>query len=306
MFNSDGAISVADLLDRMNERQDLSEIEPDEEEEIVLGGATEHKAVAANDDKKRQRVLDWFRHLEYRAKVFSNIYPFEILGEGEIKVIYRKRLTLLRKLYVFLLVSSNLGYIEKRFWPKLTSCFEFLSAAALKSYLPGNAKVYVFGKNIMNRRRRYSGLLWHKLDTLRKDLKETLKVSPEDFEPRDSGDNGLDVVGWVPFQDKASGFLIILAQCACTPEWVNKQHATSYNDWSNMMSFTAYPNNMVFIPFCFRNSFGHWYRKARISKNILIDRLRLTCLLEDKRSTLKNILPFDILDQIISHREDLF
>ena len=53
---------------------------------------------------------------------------------------------------------------------------------------------------------------------------------------------------------KQQDILTILGQCACTEDWVSKQHSSSYAAWNGKLSFTSLPCNMIFIPFCFRDS----------------------------------------------------
>ena len=112
------------------------------------------------------------------------------------------------------------------------------------------------------------------------DLCEKVVADPDDYSPMDTGDGGLDVVGWTSLDDSVPSNLIVLGQCACTPNWFNKQSSSSYGAWSNKIAFVAPPSNMCFIPFFFRRADGTWHKVKDIHSSILIDRLRLVTLLQ--------------------------
>jgi hypothetical protein len=257
---------------------------------------------ALRNDKMALTVDDWFRHLQYRNGVFKDFYPFFLSENGNALSCY-KRMTLKHKLYVFFLLSSNLGYINRRHRNAFAFSFEMASSAALQSYLPKEAKVYVFGKNSLNVGR-YSGKLWYKIRKLAQDLSERVVCKENEFDPTDTGDNGLDVVGWVPFGDSARGFLTVFGQCACTLEWVDKQHSSSESSWADVITLKAQVNNLIFIPYCFRDATGAWHRERDIKKSILIDRQRMVHLLRKKYTLLRD-MPYSLVDQALAQTEPI-
>jgi hypothetical protein len=174
-----------------------------------------------------------------------------------------------------------------------------------QNYLPSNAKVYVFGKNRYNQGR-YTGKLWYKINKLAEDIGEGVRANEDNFSPYNTGDHGLDIVGWIPFDKNTPGFITVFGQCACTPKWVDKQHETKSDRWTPVISFTAYPNNMIFIPYCFRNEFGKWHNKTCIHKSIVIDRLRFNKLLAKKEKQVHLALPHDFINPFLEQHEELF
>ena len=105
LVNIDNTISKADLMSRIPKRMDdLHEGNGDDEADVDPDAAP---SPAERDDRWQQRIDDWFKHLAYRHQVFGEAYPF-ILGTNELA--RRSRLNMRSRLYISLLLSSNLGY----------------------------------------------------------------------------------------------------------------------------------------------------------------------------------------------------
>ena len=298
LVNLDRAVSELDVIDRIEDRRDLGEGVDD------AGDRSErHTSRTGYEDRTILYVSDCFSLLRYRYYAFKDFYPF-FLSKGGDTLLRRKKLTLKQKLYVFFLLSANLKHVSKQYIPIFTASFEIASAEALHSYLPRGAKVFLFGKNPLNMGR-YSGKLWYKIQVLAQDIRESVVADEGEFEPNDTGDNGLDIVGWVPFGDPADKFLIVFGQCACTLDWVVKQHSSGEAAWSGVISSKTPRNNVSFVPFCLRDLGGGWYRSRDAQGTILIDRLRLVRLLEGKYRSLKE-LPYDLVDEAVEQSESLF
>jgi hypothetical protein len=122
----------------------------------------------------------------------------------------------------------------------------------------------------------------------------------------DMGDGGLDIVGWKRPGDDNKSFLLMFGQCACTlEEWEEKQHSSSAVTWRSYLTLKAPPSNVTFVPFFYRNSTGDWHADHKIHESILIDRQRLIHLLGTGYEELKDILPYDIVDELIATHENL-
>jgi hypothetical protein len=310
LTNKDRRISKADALDFIRERiKDLKEGQLEgsaaEEEEIKeemeiedttdddedIDEETFEPAIA--DDKWDTRGNDWFSHLEYRAGAFAEFYPFRVIKGGTVLVLTgsKDRMSLQRKLYIFLLLASNLRYFSEADRTAIASIFEIASFHALQTYLPSGGRVHMFGKHGLNRSGRYSsGTLWQKLNRMADDIRAKVICEKSDFKPTNTGDAGLDLLAWLPLEEDSSlrrGFIIVFGQCACTHGWVEKQFETSYDIWKDFMSFTIYPVRLTFIPYCFRKSSGVWHDYTKIHATVVVDRLRLISLLRGKQNTLR-------------------
>jgi hypothetical protein len=247
---------------------------------------------------------DVFRHLRYRRAAFGESYPFQVSGEGDI-LKRQAELTEAQRLYVFLLLASSLRNIDKKAQSVFTSGFELACAEALASHLPPGSQVRIFGKNPMKPAGPYSCRLRERVRLLARELLDDFVGRDEDFHPKDTGDNGLDLVAWIPFSDGASGFLRIFGQCACSPDdWKVKQDSCDARNWRNFIKFSTTPVVMTFIPFCFRGANGRWYQSADIHDSVLMDRLRLLSLLADRADGLA-FLPKDVLARILSEPSGL-
>lgn len=322
LTSKDKRVSRADVTDLVRERKrDLNEGKPlegteaDEEEmddeireELSIEDETEDIDEAEIEpamatDKWAEKVGDWFSDLEYRAGAFSEFYPFKVIKGGSVLTVNgaTAKPNLTRRVYIFLLLASNLRYFSKTEQTQIAAAFEVLSFYALKSYLPSKSTLYMFGKHPLNIGGRYStGTLWERLNRLAKDLREDVICQKVNFKPSNSGDAGLDLVGWVPLDQPIvrRGFFLIFGQCACTPKWVSKQYETHYDTWKNYMSFTAYPARLTFIPYCFRKTSGAWYDHTKISMAVLVDRLRLIDLLRGNQSELGKYITNHVEDAL--------
>ncbi len=301
LTNSDLAVSKSDLQTYVRKRSDLRKGLEDYGDE--LGPETGLNKLPI-DIKKAAQAEDLFKHLGYRASAFADFYPFTLSNHGDI-LLRRPHLTKKHKLYLFFLLSSNLKHIsDKRHRNRFTDAFEIASLVALKGYLPQTAEVYLFGTNSLKKKKeRYAVLLLERIKRLAADLKEDFIGDESDFAANNNGDNGLDVVGWIPMGDDVGGFIIVFGQCSCSDEeWPKKQASSSPAHWRKTIKFLAPPNNMIFIPFCYRRDKGEWHREITIDDTIVIDRLRLVKLLETSYHSLKN-LPFELINRALDQRE---
>lgn len=309
LLNEDRQISREDVLSRIRDRRDLgeglddSEADPDVVTPVEAAGRVDITA-AEEKDVHELRAASFFRHLQYREGVFGSFYPFKLSEEGD--VLYAKeRLSLRHRFYVFLLISSNLRYVVNTQWNTLTSSFESVSREALRKLMPETAQVHIFGKNIL-RHGRYRGNKWRKINRLKDDLYEELKVKEHHYDSYDLGDQGLDLVAWVPFGDSINGILIAFAQCACTAsEWSRKQSSSSALAWNSTLTFMVFPTNFAFIPICFRDGSGNWHQPQKIHGSVVVDRVRLIYLLKDSYELFRTEPSREIVDRILKKREAL-
>ena len=273
----EGMLTAPDLSTEVEKRADSLHVEAEDDVEPGLGGVeslkTPFKSDAEFSDAVTQRASDTFALLAARAAEYGDQYPFELDDAG-------RRLTLRnlqpnRGLYLFLLTCSTFRYLDDAATQTdLAGRFEWLSLQALRAQLPARAEVHLFGANPQPGAR-YDVGLRDRVRRLGGDIREELLIDVDREFPSDSGDNGLDLVGWLDQPDASPGLAISFGQCACTPQWVSKQHSSSHAAWNPAFRFTVPPANFCFIPFDFRGTDGDWYLRTSIQGSVVIDRRRL-------------------------------
>ena len=149
---------------------------------------------AGENDKNEKWINSIFQILNEREYLYAADYPFEILGNNQIKLKDQAQLTDKNRLYIFLLLASSLN-VFGLFESELTSEFELVCFHTLAKYLPSHATVKSFGKNS-----EYTGTATEKITKLAIDLKVNID---DDFlnkiSPKGNQERGLDIIGWIPF-----------------------------------------------------------------------------------------------------------
>ncbi len=305
LANPDKMISKADFIRRIQRHtNDFSGPMDDPSIEQELYEDKQGKIDASEsglDDKWTIRTNDYFKFLSSRQKMFGNFYPFELSANKKI-LTTKDSFSDQQKLYLFLLFSSNLKYFDRSQRQTLTGSFEKLCVAATKSFFYGwNIHSFGVGAEMDSK---YKGTLWEKINSLSQDLCGKLICDEKDFPPQNSGDGGIDIVGWKNFEDFQDGFPIIFGQCACTKTWDIKQHSSNQERWGERIKTKAPPINLIYAPICFRKANGDWYRSDEIRKSILVDRLRLKEIFPDIE-TFQTCLSYEVVNELILLEESV-
>ncbi len=300
--NPDGETDVASMADRLREERDVRK-KTDLTENEDFEGLSAQAQWATESDKHTLRVKEWFQALAKRAELLSINYPFEI-NSANTKLQLRASLTDNHRLYVALLMMSNLHYFGQ-VEADLTSSFETLGVTVFSWLLPAHAQVHRFGKGRGNNGR-YQGHIWDKLQLLAKDLSCLTKCAKTEFAPNDTGEAGLDLVGWVPWEDKAPGRFLLFGQCACTPKWAAKQNEASASTWNSKLELVTNPLTVVLIPFFLRTTSGDWHRRTDFAGHLIIDRLRLLHTLAASATQLSKLPAFKHVESCLAEKESAY
>jgi hypothetical protein len=284
LFNNDTIISVSEMLDRLKD------------EGIIWQNENIENQADVNDNNE-VFVRNVFMLLDQRAISFQEDYPFQTIHE---RLRLKENLTEKQKLYIFLLLASNLN-LFKDFQADITSEFEKIAQEALKNYLPDFAVVKSFGKN--------SDFAGYACDKVR-ELASTMNLSVnEDYlETVSAGgtqDLGLDIVGWLPHKDNIGNYISVFGQCSCGKEWNKKLGETRrYNRFINV--YLSEILHSLFIPYSLidynRSAF---YEHHEFGEPILLfERKRILSLL-DNESILNDLKSKELVDKCISYSEDI-
>jgi hypothetical protein len=285
LFSNSNYISSSDLIDRFKDEGLISRKDHDAEQ-------------AEENDRHEQWVNQIFEIIIERKILFQDDYPFEILNNNKIKL-KTSALNNRHKIYLFLLLSSCL-YLFEIFTLELTKEFESVCYEALLKFLPTHATVKSFGKNSD-----YSGSAIQKINQLAIDLKikvnesSTSKISPVGNQER-----GLDIVGWISFQDSVANFLSIFCQCACGKEWYKKLHET--RRYENYYEFHRNkPVHVMFIPYALINhQHSDFHQADEITDTLLFERGRILNFIFDD-SFFNDLDSKIIVEKCIAYEEDI-
>jgi len=286
LLNNTDIVSLSDVYDRFLE-----------DEKIVEGG-TEESAEA--NDIWESRISEWFSLLANRANEFGDLYPF-IINENTVKL--KEIIDSPQNAYIFLLLSSNRKYIKDK--NLLTTDFEIISHTVLKNYLPHFAQIFQFGKSNISHDR-YTGHITNKIDMLADDLKCTTIYKPHFFSPTNTGDGGLDIVAWVPFESDINqcNIQVYLGQCATGKDWIDKQDDT-HKFPNKYINFDGHINYIMFIPYDGRDANRNFIEEAKMGDYLFFDRYRLLKILDDY-SLVESLPSFDeVVKKVIDFEEDI-
>ncbi len=210
-----------------------------------------------------------------RRRVVGVGYPIERDGQG-----FARNATWRQSLpYSFMLFASlNQAYRELNYAGAGTAnrpaeLFEFLTSAALERYL--DCKVIRFGAS----RRApmpaaFPAALRYSVGLLQE------AIGLQDVEEHNSGDDGLDLIGWRTFDDGRASQAVILAQCAIGTDWSFKRGDLSLSLWRRHIDWHSAPLKGFAVPF--HHQAGRAWRETATRAGIIFDRLRIAKLVTVK------------------------
>lgn len=278
IFSKNGEVSIGDIQDRFFGTKEYENASERDEDETLL--------------------IQIFLLLQERSILFGNAYPFSFDNDKTLLVV-KPVLDDKHKFYIYLLISCKLN-IFKTFKTELTDEFEFICKDALERYLPSYAIVKNFGRNSA-----YTGNAINRIKGLATDLNLTF----DDYElsqvsERNNQERGLDIVGWIPFEDKGMNLLIFLAQCACGKNFESKQHDT--RRFKNYLNFYKIdPIHVMFIPYSLINMRENkFYHSDLIEQDYLIFERKRIIELYDV-ANFKNLESFKVVESCLKYKTSI-
>lgn len=255
-------------------------------------GEPDENNSSEKNDANESFIDGIFALIEERRYLFGSLYPFDIEDEHTIRL--KNNLSMSQKLYLFLLFSSSLD-IFKSFNSEITTDFEVVSCEAIRSFLP-NAIVKSFGKTS-----EYQGTAKEKI----KKLADDIGLPTNDYEidnigERNNQERGLDIVSWLPFEDKGQNKIIFLCQCACGKKYEYKQHEIRRFE-NYYIYYKKKPLRTLFIPYALINpKDGKFFHSDFIEEEYLVfERLRIINLTKQKENILALLNSTCLLERCI-------
>jgi hypothetical protein len=178
-----------------------------------------------DDDEKNERISDgMMTEIGYRSQACPEGYPFRTDSTGSILVMHESASPKKKLLYLYLLLATRLrmsGQNSERIQAGIdgTQLMEELGVAVLRTYLGGKrAQAEVFGTA-------RQGGFKDKIGRFCASFGEGGNFRNVDTGAVHANDDGLDVVGWIPFTDKLPAKICVFGQCKTGTSWrdhVNK------------------------------------------------------------------------------------
>lgn len=246
-------------------------------------------------DKQKRIIREGLDNIKRRKIILGDKYPFEY-DEERLEIKIKTELSNIHYTYLVLLIASNLKYVISR-GGVFTSSFEKISLDVLRILFP-NATIKLFGSSnieaTINAEDKYTDTkLEDRIRHLALDICHRVQPEVGTLSPQNTGDGGLDIVGFVDMKDKRGSFPLIFAQCASSKEdWEQKQYSTSRNIWNNWINinYTSL-QNFIMVPFPYMNNSGEWLKSTAIIQNVLIDRIRIMNFLEEGTCSRLGVFP---------------
>lgn len=226
-----------------------------------------------------------------RTALYKDTYPFD----KDDDIIHLKiGLSVYQKVYIFLLLSSSLD-IFRSFNSELTTDFETLCCRTMQIFLP-NGVVRAFGKNS-----EYKGNAKEKIKKLAEDIGLSVNDEVDQIGSRNMQERGLDIVGWLPFDDNCANKIIFLGQCACGKNYEAKQHDT--RRFANYYQYhKTQPQHTLFVPYSLiKPNSRIFYHSDRVEQGVLLfERKRILGLLRNSNIALDTLQTKILIEKVTS------
>jgi hypothetical protein len=260
LFDNDHFFSIDDFYDLFIE----------ESQESVRGTADNSEA----QDHNYALFSQYFDLIRFRSGHGKELYPFSF-SDNAIELINDLNRTHL--FYIFLLISSNLAFVDRSERYYISHAFEDFCCQLLKSISPSDSVTDLFGTSRESESSKYRGPLKHRIIQLAESLRGiTTKSFDSDAKYNvPAGDGGLDIVSYHSLYDTNPFIPMAFAQCACSYEdWVEKQNSISIDIWRKRIEGLAPYIQFTFVPFYYRDAGGAFENSTSIL-SCLIDRYRI-------------------------------
>ena len=297
LVHPDREFSQTDLEAVANRRRDL-------QDENEFGDfdqdAYRRKKRGFNVEQRWQEIANFVRR---RQDDFGDSYPFYLSEDKDTIEVKQETFECQQVAYLGLLVASSLRLIKDNRRDEITRTFERFSYTIFSHLMPTGSVVkptWAQGGADVS----YQGSLYQKMLKIASDIRcEKPNIEQADYNSRNRGDGGIDILAWHPMADTRAGIPIAFAQCGCSPEdWRFKQSDCSWDRHHWKLPVIHPWANYYFMPLDLRRpEDGDWAYKNEIRTAIIVDRLRLLRLTSQYK--LYDQLPaMPFIDEVIALR----
>ena len=169
--------------------------------------------------------------------------------------------------------------------------------------MPGNSILKQYGKNSD-----YSGTAISKIKSLANDLgfssDDIDEYEISSISERNTQEKGLDIIGWIPFDDDCMNKFVILGQCACGKKWTDKYHETRrYEEY--LRFYKLRPCHSIFTSYSLINQAERKFHKSGdiLRDTLIFERKRILSLVDDE--LVDSLESKNLVDKCIEFEEDV-
>jgi hypothetical protein len=236
----------------------------DLERELRLRGA--HSG-PRQDDLIEAQCINVFSELENRSTAAGTAYPFEVTGS----VLQARDDWAAAVPYLFCLCLSHFTYAKRQRQKKAPErLFEHLARVAAGRFIQGQAVRFAAPRD----RDDFPGSFRSAVDKLCREIINEGDGCRPSVRARQQ-DDGVDIVAWRDFPDRAPGKLLMFGNCASGRNWKSKLHELRPSDFYAKWVLGRTPTQVLkslFIPY--RVERGDWDEHS-IDAGIIFDRCRI-------------------------------
>ena len=305
LSSEDKIITRDEIYDKLygDKSDDETSIQTNElEDEDSRNEIEEYKSETNGEkvDNRLSKIGDIFEFLISRKALYEKQYPFLVTIAPK-TIALKKDVSFKQYSYLGLLLSANLDYFSY-FKPELTTNFEINSMHVFKKLFPIDANVEYFGKGALRGNIFSQNKLIDRIKKLAEvlNLKLSARFDEQEVGHSNTGDGGLDLIGWYDIFDDNNGKIVNFGQCACGKDWYNKQFDIHIAKWKNYIDTTHPILTTLITPTSYRKYDGSWYNNMKVYDCIIIDRLRFIRALTKKENSKVSFVNMAMVQKVMA------
>ena len=190
-----------------------------------------YEGIQSQEDEHLDIMESVAKLIEERQRICGDSYPFELEHSGFVLKKIKAEQDLKHRLYLYLLCATRLNMKSDKIISNIdgTLLMEDVGGTAIQGYLGSNtARVFVMGTS--------SGKVFKdRVAELTKEITEPggFKTTGDEDTSVHVKDDGVDVIGWIPFKDNAYNKLIVFAQAKTGTNWRDNTYQCQPESFQN-------------------------------------------------------------------------
>lgn len=246
--------------------------------EVSISAAAIEAAFPVNQRPDGAEIDQLFAEVRARAEAAATLYPFrarddEVLSDRDVDgVIYR---------FLLVLSMESAPYRTESRYNEISPLLELITREAMLALFGGGGEARRFGWPVGDGRPEplAEAVRWLAGEMALDVNSEVLEADIDDADK----DGGIDVAAWHPFADGGPSFPSFLIQVTTQATYERKPADVVPEQWVSWIRFGREPSVGLTVPFAVPADAKVRLSKLRYRADLLLDRLRLCQLLEQRR-----------------------